>query len=231
MNDRRHSARNGSHASRMETGRKTEPQRAAPRLYLVTAPVSDAASVVGPLADALKAADVAAVLVRLADGDERTQINRIKKLAATVQDAGAALLLDGHAAIVARAGADGAHLSGIEAFQAAAGSLKPQRIAGCGALATRHDAMLAAEGGADYVMFGEPDAEGRRPSFDAVLDRAEWWAEVFEVPCVAYAASLEEVEALARAGTDFIAVGEALWRDTAALTEAGRHLTVTEPAG
>ena len=39
--------------------------------------------------------------------------------------------------------------------------LKPARIAGCGRLATRHDAMLAAEAGADYVMFGEPDAAGR----------------------------------------------------------------------
>lgn len=210
-------------------GRKTEPQRVAPRVYLVTAPVTDAAAVAGLLADALKGADVAAVLVWLADGDERTQINRIKTLVAIVQEAGAALLLDGHAGIVARAGADGAHLSGIDAFQAALSTLKPQRIAGCGGLETRHDAMLAAESGADYVMFGEPDANGQRPSFEAVLDRIEWWAEVFEVPCAAYAASLDEAEELARAGADFVAVGEAIWRDAAALAEAVRRLAVAEP--
>jgi thiamine-phosphate pyrophosphorylase len=230
MNDRRrHSARNQSHASRMETGRKTEPQRAAPRLYLVTAPVADAAAVAGSLADALKTADVAAVLVRLAEGDERTQINRVKALAAIVQDAGAALLLDDHAAIVARAGADGAHLAGIEAFQAALGTLKPQWIAGGGGFETRHDAMLAAESGADYVMFGEPDAAGQRPSFEAVLDRVEWWAEVFEIPCVAYAADLDEVGALATAIPEFVAVSETIWRDAAALAEAVRRLAVAEP--
>ena len=50
-------------------------------------------------------------------------------------------------------------------FSAAVASLKPDRIAGCGGLATRHDAMLAAESGADYVMFGEPDdADTGRPS-------------------------------------------------------------------
>ena len=38
--------------------------------------------------------------------------------------------------------------------------LKPERIVGVGGLATRHDAMLAAEQGADYVMFGEPDQVG-----------------------------------------------------------------------
>ena len=33
-----------------------------------------------------------------------------------------------------RAGADGAHLTGIEAFAAALAKLKPDRIAGCGGL-------------------------------------------------------------------------------------------------
>ena len=49
--------------------------------------------------------------------------------------------------------------------------------------------MLAAEAGADYVMFGEPDAAGHRPSFEAIAERVAWWAEVFEPPCVGFAAS------------------------------------------
>ena len=84
-----------------------------------------------------------------------------------VQDKGAALLIDGHAELVARAGADGAHLTGIAAFSEALERLKPERIAGVGGLASRHDAMVAAERGADYVMFGEPDASGERPGFRA----------------------------------------------------------------
>jgi thiamine-phosphate pyrophosphorylase len=71
--------------------------------------------------------------------------------------------------------------------------------------------MVAAEAGADYVMFGEPDASGRRPSFDAIAQRVAWWAEVFEIPCVGFAASLDEVEPLAAAGADFIAVGDCVF--------------------
>ena len=41
--------------------------------------------------------------------------------------------------------------------------------------------MLAAEAGADYVMFGEPDENGARPAFAAVEERVAWWAEVFEI--------------------------------------------------
>jgi thiamine-phosphate pyrophosphorylase len=213
----------------MGTSGKAVSQRAAPRLYLVTPPVGDPDAVANDLADALNAADIAAVLLRLTDGDEAAQLDRIKTLRILIQSNGAALLLDGHAGLAARAEVDGAHLTGIDTFLAAASSLKPARIAGCGGLNTRHDAMLAGESGADYVMFGEPDTNGRKPSFDAVLERVEWWADVLTIPCVAYAASLDEAEALAAAGADFIAVGENVWRDVRAVAAAA-NLGVAEPA-
>ena len=213
---------------------KQATPRPAPRLYLTTPPVSDTPPFSPQLNSALDAGDVAAVLLRLADSDERTMINRVKAMATPVQDKGAALLLDGHVDLVARAGADGAHLSGIAAFTEALAHLKPERIAGAGGLATRHDAMLAAEQDADYVMFGEPDAAGARPAFEAIEDRIAWWAEVFEIPCVGYAASLEEIAPLVAAGADFIALGDFLWRDphaTKAITiEASRLLRMPEPA-
>ena len=219
MNDRRrHSAEKGSHAVGMGTAR--DEMRAAPRLYLVTPPVADPDAVANDLADALNATDIAAVLLRLAEGTETAQLDRIKALRILIQSNGAALLLDGHAELCARGETDGAHLTGIDAFTAAAPALKPARIAGCGGLNTRHDAMLAGEAGADYVMFGEPDADGRRPSFDAILERVAWWAETLTIPCVAYAANLDEGEALAGAGADFIAVGENIWRDARAVAAA-----------
>jgi thiamine-phosphate pyrophosphorylase len=211
-------------------GNPSEPRRLAPRLYLVTP--RDAAGLADTLARSLAAADVAAVLLRLPASDERARIDFAKALAATVQDKGAALLLDGHPELVARAGADGAHLSGLAALRDALASLKPARIAGCGGLATRHDAMVAAEVGADYVMFGEPDAQGRRPAFAAVTERVAWWAELFEVPCVAFAAALDEVGPLAAAGADFVAVGGCVFGDTrgpaAAVAEAARRLAPAE---
>ena len=216
-------------------GNRTEPRRPTPRLYLLTPQVANPAGVRDALAAALDAADVVAVLLRLAAADERTQINRAKALASVVQDKGAALLLDGLPDIAAHAGADGAHLSGIEALEAARATLKPARIAGCGGLATRHDAMVAAEAGADYVMFGEPNDERHRPSLEAVVDRVTWWAEVFEIPCVAFAGSIDEVEPLAAAGADFVAVGEWIFEaadgPAATIKDAARRLAVVEAAG
>jgi thiamine-phosphate pyrophosphorylase len=192
---------------------KPVPPRAVPRLYLATPEVDDPSSLVASLPGLLAGADVAAVLVRLKPTDPRTMISRVKALAPAIQGSGAALLLDGHVELVARAGADGAHLTGIAAMEEALPSLKPDRIAGVGGLATRHDSMAAGELGADYVLFGEPDARKQRPSVEAVAERLEWWAELFEPPCVGFAASREEAYEFAAAGADFVLVGDFIWAD------------------
>jgi len=187
--------------------------RPATRLYLFTPELGDPSAFLKQLDAALASADVAAVLLRLADADERSLVNRAKAVAGVVQRRDVALILDGRPELVGRAGADGAHLTGIEALAAALPGLKPDRIAGAGGLRSRHDAMLAGESGADYVMFGELDRGGRRPPFPAVEERVKWWADLVEVPCVGYAGNIDEVTALVQAGADFVALGDWLWTD------------------
>jgi len=199
------------------------PPRPTPRLYLATPVLDDPSALLADLPGLFAAADIAAVLLRQKPADQRTMISCVKALAPAIQDSGAALLLDGHVEWVARAGADGAHLSGIEAMEEALPTLKPDRIAGVGGLTTRHDSMAAGEAGADYVLFGEPDAQGQRPSTEAIAERLQWWAELFEPPCVGFAASREEAREFAAAGADFVLVGDFIWADprgaAAALTD------------
>ena len=207
---------------------KPLPPRPAPRLYLATPPIADPAQLASDLPALLAAADVAAVLLRLTPADERSMIQRVKVLAPVIQKAGAAALLDGHYELVARAGADGANLIGVEAMQEAMPTLKPDRILGVGGLITRHDAMTAGEADADYVLFGEPDAHGARPSAEAICERLDWWAELFEPPCVGFAATMNEANLFAAAGADFVLVGEFIWQDSrgaiAALIEASEAI-------
>lgn len=198
----------------MATKSKPIPPSPAPRLYLATPTIADPAALVSALPKLLAAADVAAVLLRLAPSDERETIKRVKAIAPVVQNGDAALLLNGHFGIVARAGADGANIDGINELEDALSTLKPDRILGVGGLVTRHDAMAAGEAGADYVLFGEPDARGERPSPDAIFERLQWWAEVFEPPCVGFAATLDEAHLFASAGADFILVGDFIWQDS-----------------
>jgi thiamine-phosphate pyrophosphorylase len=201
-------------------------QRPPRRLYLVTPQLGDTEAFARDIDATLDAGDIAAVLLRLEPAAERVLINRVKTIAAAVQRRDVALLLDGHPEIVVRASADGAHLSGIEALNAALPALKPNRIAGAGDLHSRHDAMLAAEAGADYAMFGEPDRRGGRPPFEAIEERLTWWSELFELPCIGYAASPGEVAPIALAGADFVALGDWIWTQ-----EQGPAAAVAAAAG
>jgi thiamine-phosphate pyrophosphorylase len=210
-------------------------QRPRPRLYLLTPQLDDTTAFAGALDAVLTAGDVAAVLLRLGDADERTLINRVKSIGAVVQRRDVALLLDGRPDIVGRAGADGAHLTGIDALRGALATLKPDHIAGVGGLRSRHDAMLAGEADPDYVMFGEPDRRGnpgKRPPFPAVVERVEWWAELFQLPCIGYAAAADEIRPLAEVEADFVALGEWIWEEpggarTAVATAAGTLAAAT----
>jgi thiamine-phosphate pyrophosphorylase len=83
--------------------------------------------------------------------------------------------------------------------------------------------MRAGEAGADYVMFGDPARDGWRPDFDTILERVAWWAELFAIPCVAYANSLDEVWPLSSTGAEFIGLGDRFFSDTPDMTSALRE--------
>lgn len=206
---------------------EAEARDAAPRLYLIA---EEGLAFPSPAAFAavLGFAPVAAVLVRAGDGAVRPDPAQIAPMAAAVQARGLPFLLENSPELVTESGADGCHVAEPSKLAATLGALKPGFIVGAGGLRTRHDAMVAGEAGADYVMFGEPDAEGRRPGTAALLERVSWWTEVFEVPCVGYADDMDTAEALARAGADFVAVGAWVWTDprgaAAALAEVWARL-------
>lgn len=189
----------------------SDPDLPPPRLYLVTPRLAAAAPFDAALQAALGAGDVACVLVRFATDDPGKRKQIVRDLAGLAQDAGAALLVENDAQLAARAGADGVHVSGTgEALEQALESLKPERIVGVGALETRDDCMSVGERDVDYLMFGGPSDP--LPHGQA-LDLAQWWAEIFNVPCVAFAATLEEIEALAAAHVEFVGLCEAIWDD------------------
>jgi thiamine-phosphate pyrophosphorylase len=181
----------------------------APRLMLFTAPLSQIGDAAARLAPAMASGDIAAVLVRLLPNDERSQINLIKALAPIVQEAGAALVVQCDPSIAVRGGADGVHIEGdIEVLKTARDTVKADRIVGAGGLKARHDAMDAGEAGCDYVMFGEPRPDGYVPPLSGVIERATWWAEIFQTPCVVYAPDAAAIPLLSATGAEFIALGD-----------------------
>ncbi|MCI0600505.1 MAG: thiamine phosphate synthase [Beijerinckiaceae bacterium] len=206
--------------------------RDAPGLYLITPPIFDRTPCPPLFSEAIQAYGVACLLLRTAvlGGEEKVRVFRA--LAPSLQRQGIACLVAGDPEVAVRATADGVHIDGEEAqLERALRALKPGYIVGAGGLRTRHDAMIAGEAGADYVLFGDCG----EPHSDIVA-RVAWWAELFTVPCIGYAHDLGSIGDLVRAGADFIALGDAVFADQRgagpALRDAAKLVTeIPEIAG
>ncbi len=198
----------------------------APRLYLATPPLADGPEFLPALESALSAGDVASLLIRLAGDDPRKNEEIVRALAPVAQEKGVAVLVEGSPTVALRAKADGAHISGCgEKLAEAVEKLAPKFIVGAGGLELRDDAMRAGEMGVDYVLFEGEDVA-------ALEERVAWWAELFNAPCVARAASLADVARLAEAGADFVMLDDAVWADqrgpSAAVADALKLLEGTQ---
>lgn len=178
----------------------------------------------------MTACGVACLLIRTATLSDAEKQKIFSALAGPLQERGIACLVADDPQFCVRVNADGIHMNAEEPkFEQVLRALQPKFIVGAGGLRTRHGAMIAAEAGADYVMFGE----GGEAQSD-VVELVAWWAEIFTVPCVAYANRLEAIAGLVRAGADFIALGGAVFSDPrgseAALREAAARVALLPEA-
>lgn len=197
----------------------TEPRT---RLALISphrVEAGDADALAAALAAACAAGDVAAVILRLAPSDERSLVTLVKRLTPAAQGTGAALVVAcaGFAgdlvSVSARGGADGVHLDKPRdgALRDLRDRLSDGRILGAGGHEQRHAAMEAGEAGVDYLMFGGLYADGVAPDAEGVIERAGWWTEIFETPCIAVAHAPEMVAPLLATGAEFLGLESALW--------------------
>jgi len=179
------------------------------RLYLVTPPAFEPAAFAGLLARALDSGDVACLQIKLANANADEVGRAVDALRPVAHAHNLALLLNGPAALARATGCDGVHLNEQDGYDEARRVLGGKAILGVACHTSRHEAMVAAEAGADYVVFGPFFGE---PARSATPDLIAWWAELMEVPVVATGGvTVENCAALVEAGADFIAVSTAVW--------------------
>ena len=183
------------------------------RLFLITPPDFDAEAFAGPLGEALAGGDVACLLIVPGEGDESAAQSAAEKITQIAQDAGVAVLVLNDTRIAGRVRADGVQIdSGLEDLKLAQENFQPNRIVGVGNIKERHNAMELAELDTDYVFFGMLNLEEHDEPHRKTLDFADWWARVFEVPCVALAGrDIASVRPLAETRAEFVALRAGVW--------------------
>lgn len=210
------------------------------RLYLITPERIALQAFAETLKRALDGGDVACLQLRLKDVSDDEVKAAAEKLMPIAQSYGVATLINDRPDLAFATGADGVHIGQDDvALAEARRVLGASHIVGVTCHASRHLAMEAGEGGADYVAFGAFYPSATKPAkYRASAEILTWWSELFEIPCVAIGGiTAENAPPLIAAGADFLAVSNAVWSHPLGPTKAVGEFnllfadTLTEMAG
>ena len=185
------------------------------RLYLITPPRLDDLAAFGRLlAQTLDAGDVAALQIRLKDQPDQVIAAAVDALSPIAQARGVAVILNDRPDLAAKLGCDGVHVGQSDTpLKDARKIMGPDAMIGVTCHDSRHLAMEAAEGGADYVAFGAffPTTTKEAPT-QAEPEILTIWQQFMETPCVAIGGiNADNAAGLAKAGADFLAVSAGVW--------------------
>lgn len=185
-----------------------------PQIYLITPPEFELEPFSARLAAVLDAHEIACIRLALASKDSDRVGRAADALREIAHARDVALVIESHVQLVGRLGLDGVHLSdGARSVRAVRKELGSDAIVGAFCGASRHDGMNAAEAGADYVAYGPVGASPLGLGALAATDLFAWWSDMIELPVVAEGAlTVADVQALAGI-TDFLAIGEEIWRE------------------
>jgi thiamine-phosphate pyrophosphorylase len=194
------------------------------QLYLIS-PLDVGGSFPDRLREALAAGPVAAFQFRVKNVEPEEAARLAEPLQAICDEFDVAFIVNDDVALTQRLGADGVHLGqGDESLEQARAALGKDVQIGITCHDSRHLAMEAGEGGANYVAFGAFfPTETKETHHKPELDLVQWWAEMMELPCVAIGGiTPDNCRPLIDAGADFLAVCGAVWNDPAGPAAAVR---------
>lgn len=183
------------------------------RLYLITPPALPE-GFEKKLEEALSAGDVACVQLRLKNVDDAAIQKAVKALMPVCHKHDVAFILNDRPDLAAAFNCDGVHIGPEDmSYDEARKLVGANATVGVTCKDSRHDAMEAAEAGADYVAFGAFFPTTTKENTASVTPEIlEIWTETTTVPCVAIGGiTVENCEPLVQAGADFIAVCSGVW--------------------
>ncbi|ASK87898.1 thiamine phosphate synthase [Sphingorhabdus sp. SMR4y] len=185
------------------------------QLYLIS-PLDVGGSFPDRLREALEAGPVAAFQFRVKDMDADEAARLAAPLKAICDEFDVAFVVNDDVALARQLGADGVHLGQAdESLKNARETLGHDVQIGITCHDSRHLAMEAGEGGANYVAFGAffpttTKETVHRPEPELLA----WWSGMMEIPCVAIGGiTPDNCQSLVDAGADFLAVSGAVWND------------------
>jgi len=186
------------------------------QLYLITPPaIADMGQFAKTLDEALSAAPVACLQIRLKDIEDSSLIQATEVITPICQRYDTAVIINDRPDLVDVCKADGVHIGQEDMdYFSSRELLGEDAIIGVTCHNSRELAFQAANAGANYVAFGAFfETSTKDPKTRAELEILKWWNRTVEVPCVAIGGiNPDNAATIVEAGADFIAVSSGVWQ-------------------
>lgn len=188
------------------------------KLYLITPPEFDVVEFSPQFEFALSTNQVSCVQLRLKQHNDIAVedchiLQASETLLPIAHKYNVPFLINDRPDLALQAGADGVHLGQDDmSYENARSILGSKSIIGISCQNNRHNAMLAADSGADYVAFGAFYNSSTKDNTQiSDLDTLEWWQTLMKTPCVAIGGITHDNVLPLLPHADFIAVSHSVW--------------------
>ena len=184
------------------------------KLYLITPSKININKFSVSLDEVLKTSLVSCLQLRLKDVKDKDIIEAARILKPICSNYNVPFILNDRLDLVRELETDGVHLGQEDAsISEARKLLGPNAIIGASCYNSKHQAMEAAEAGANYVAFGAFfDTKTKNSKTRAKINTIKDWVFISNVPCVAIGGiNPSNCIELVSAGVDFLAVIGCIW--------------------
>jgi len=188
--------------------------KSSTKLYLITPSKININKFSVSLDEVLKTSLVSCLQLRLKDVKDKDIIEAARILKPICSNYNVPFILNDRLDLVRELETDGVHLGQEDAsISEARKLLGPNAIIGASCYNSKHQAMEAAEAGANYVAFGAFfDTKTKNPKTRAKINTIKDWVFISDVPCVAIGGiNPSNCIELVSAGVDFLAVIGCIW--------------------
>jgi thiamine-phosphate pyrophosphorylase len=197
------------------------------QLYLISPESISIPSFKPKLQEALEDGHVSVFQLRLKNISDDEIIKAAKELMPICHQYGVQFIINDHAHIAAKVGADGVHVGEEkDGTYKEAREIMGNKVVGVSCYGDIDRAIDFAEKGADYVAFGAfYPTTTKTPKARPEPDILEWWVRNSTMPCVAIGGiNADNCAPIVATGTDFIAVVSAVWGNPKGVKEAVSEL-------
>ena len=184
------------------------------KIYLISPPKIDLDEFSNDLQQVVQDSKIGAFQLRLKDADISEVKRAVKSLLPICHDHGVPFFINDYYELARDYDIDGIHVGQDDCdIKNLIKEFSSQKIIGVSCQNSKHNAMIAAEAGADYVSFGAFfPTKTKKNTATSDVEILDWWLKYTNIPCAAIGGiNHDNIGQIAKSKADFICLISAIW--------------------